>query len=162
MQKHFNRRVLIGIPLAVGIAVAVGVCASSVIHYPVSRYHMTKLADLHLPIESDLIWRAKLSSEWANEPWTGEDAPYQRIERDADLALAKSVSIGNLLEQTSVLARQNPADPQAQFRWAYIARQVIQAQSRAYDWGMQPRQFPWCWRVLLLQKTTNTPACVSW
>lgn len=135
MQIQFNRRWFMGIILVAGIALVAGICASSTKYPPVSRYHMTRLSDLYLPLPKDtLISEVKTSSAWANEPWTGDDAPYQRIERDGDASLASTWSVGGLLEQASVPARQNPTDPQAQFRWSYLARQVILAQPRSYNW----------------------------
>lgn len=135
MKRQHNRRMLIGIPLVIGIALVTGVCASSIVPPPASRYHITVISDLHPPLGKILYWRVGVSSEWASEPWTGDDRPYQGIERDADKALASSWSVGNLLEQTSLLAKQKPNDPQAQFRWSYIAWQVVQAQPKSYDWS---------------------------
>jgi len=134
MQTRLNRR-LISVLLVIGVALSIGVCASSVVRSPASRYQVTKISDLHPPLGKLLYWRVGVSSEWANEPWTGDDTPYQNIERDTDKALASTWSIGNLLEQASVLAQQQPTDPQAQFRWSYMARQVVLAQPKSYDYG---------------------------
>ena len=134
MRIQFSRQWFTGISLIGVIALIAGVWASSTNHPPVSQYHMTRLSDLYLPLPEDtLIYKVKISSAWANEPWTGDDALYQHIERGVDAALASSQSVGDLLEQSSVPARQDSADPQAQFRWSYLARQVVLAQPQSYE-----------------------------
>ena len=135
MPKLYNGRMLIGVPLIIAAALVAGVCASSVLSPPASRYHMTKISDLYPPLGNIPYWQVGISSEWANEPWTGDDAPYQHIEFDADKALVSSWSIGNLLKKSSLIAQQEPSNSQAQFRWGYIAWRVVQGQPKSYDWS---------------------------
>ena len=111
-----------------------GVCASSLTHHSVSRYQITRISDLYLPLPEDTnLTDDRTSSAWANEPWTGDDAPYRRIQQEVDASLAGYQSVSSLLEKSSVSARQNPTDPQAQFRWGYLVSQVILAQPRSYE-----------------------------
>lgn len=134
MKIQFNPQWFMGIILVAGIALIAGVCASSTKHHSASRYQLTRLSDLYLPLPKDTIFMGiNPSSAWAKEPWTGDDAPYQRIQQDDDASLAEDQSVSSLLEQASVSARQNPTDPQAQFRWSYLAQQVILAQPPSYD-----------------------------
>lgn len=139
MKKYHTLQTVIRALLIVGVALSVGVCASSLLNSPASRYHVTKISDLHPPLGNISYWRVGVSSEWASEPWTGDDTPYQNIERDTDKALASTWSVGNLLEQASVLAQQKPTDPQAQFQWSYMARQVVLAEPKSYDYGSSLR-----------------------
>lgn len=140
MKKHINQRVLIGITLAAGTVLAIGVCNSSAVRPPVSRYQMTKFSDLHNPIKGTHYWAVKPYSGWASDPWTGDDAPYERIEHDADEALKNGGTVGNLLEQYSLQAQQKPTDPQAQFQWSYLAREVILAQPHRSDWELDSQE----------------------
>lgn len=140
MKKHINQRVLIGITLAAGTVLAIGVCNSSAVRPPVSRYQMTKFSDLHNPIKGTHYWAVKPYSGWASDPWTGDDAPYERIEREVDEALKNGGTVGNLLEQYSLQAQQKPTDPQAQFRWSYLAREVILAQPHRSDWELDSQE----------------------
>lgn len=61
------------------------------------------------------------SWEWAQERWTGEDAPYVRIRINIDGAIARGQGLEALARQYARVAAEKPRDPQAQFAWGYAA-----------------------------------------
>ncbi len=58
---------------------------------------------------------------WATEAWTGADGPYRQIMSDVDQAVAGRGDLERLLTQYKLAAGKNRADPEVQFRWAYLA-----------------------------------------
>ena len=132
MDRTQNIRILMSIVLVGGVALVAGVYGPAIVQSPASRYHMTKLSDLHSPLGSIPYWQVGVSSEWANEAWTGDDTPYQSIELEVDKSLITSWSISDLLQQASTQAQQKPVASKALFRWAYLARQVVRAQPKTY------------------------------
>jgi len=58
---------------------------------------------------------------WASKKWLGDDKPYQQIRADIDNAIARGQDSTSLTADYKKAARQNPGDPQAQFRWGYAA-----------------------------------------
>ena len=120
--------------LIAGFALLAVAWTSLIHHFSVFRYRMTRFTDLHSPLGDTDYWRIKISSKWANEEWTGDDKPYQSIEREVDSSLATYRSVPDLLENASEIAQQKPTDPLAQFRWSYLARQVVLAPPYRVDW----------------------------
>ena len=56
---------------------------------------------------------------WSKASWTAPDAPYLNIRREIDTALTKKRLTPSLLVKHEQLARQNPKNALAQFRWGY-------------------------------------------
>ncbi len=58
---------------------------------------------------------------WAAQPWTGDDKPYQQIRKNIYNEIASGQNAEELLARYKAQAEAKPADPQAQFAWAYAA-----------------------------------------
>ena len=58
---------------------------------------------------------------FVSEPWTGDNQPYHAIRVSVDQLLADGQNPNDLLLPAKIAAHENPTDPKAQFRWAYIA-----------------------------------------
>lgn len=96
----------------------------------------------HLETPVDLSDRAGVmeSYAWARAPWTGDDKPYQQIQKETDIALTSGLPVDNLLQQNKILAKQKPDDPQAQFGWAYVAWKAINTPRSPYDWQVSTKK----------------------
>lgn len=63
--------------------------------------------------------------DWANEPWSGNNKPYQQVRSDMERALASGQDMESLRIKYGLLAQQHPDNPVAQLQWAYAASMSI-------------------------------------
>ena len=67
---------------------------------------------------------------WTKENWSGDDTPYQQTMAEIDKSLQEKENVNRLLNNYKGLAGDSPANPVAQFRWAYLG----------YKMALQPRE----------------------
>lgn len=61
---------------------------------------------------------------WIKEPWIADDCPYIKIRAQLDKALKDKRFTQATLDKARTSVLQRPADPKAQFRWAYAVYQA--------------------------------------
>lgn len=83
--------------------------------------------DVGLPVHSSVMWL------WTQERWTGDDHPYLEIRREIDAAIAGGGNLQVLLQAYQTQAHQKPTDPQAQFRWGYLAYRMAITKPHSVD-----------------------------
>lgn len=66
---------------------------------------------------------------WMEMPFSGDDRPYTRSRLDIENAFEQGAEPNKLVQKYRNLARQNPNDLKAQFRWAYASYQAVKAKT---------------------------------
>ena len=61
---------------------------------------------------------------WTSEQWKGNDQPFIQIRAAVDQLFAAKKGIDTALQDYQRRAQQKPSDPQAQFRWGYLAYKI--------------------------------------
>ncbi len=67
------------------------------------------------------------ATAWTKEQWTGDNQPFEQVREDLSGVTVKKLTLPVLLARYKALAKQNPADPVAQFRWGYTAYLMLES-----------------------------------
>ncbi len=93
--------------------------------------------EFHPPVLSPGQIAARKDLSWASYAWTGDDGPYKAIKASIDTKMTGGQFADDLRQQMGVAAQTNPADPKAQFAWAYSSWLASRSPSLSQERGFQ-------------------------
>lgn len=81
------------------------------------------------------------SLDWKTMPWKEDNTPYKRMRLYIDKFIAQGQKPTDLVKKYETLARRDPYEAKAQYRWAYAAYRAATQRGQEYD--LKVTFLPW-------------------